>query len=156
MALVAQPTNIQRAPGGTGIEPRRAYLLACWVVVTSAFFWGPLRAVVAYASENDDASHIFIIPILALGVLYLDRADVFRNVSFDGLAGGVLATLGAAIAIFTWRAGAGTNEPLTLYMIALVILWLAGFALFFGRAALHQGRFGLLFLFLSCRCPNFF
>jgi exosortase len=140
-----------------GIEPRRAYLLAGWVVVTSALFWGPLRGVVAYASENDDASHIFIIPILALGILYLDRAGVFRRVSFDVLAGSALAALGAAIAVYTWRAGvgAGANEQLTLYMLALVILWLGGFALFFGRAALFEGRFALLFLFLSVPLPEF-
>lgn len=152
-----QPADVQEAPKGAAIEPRRAYMLAAWAIGTSALFWEPLRAVIAYASENDDASHIFIIPILAAGVLWLDRARVFRRVSFDAVTGGGLTALGAVIAILTWRetASAGTNEQLTLYMLALVILWVAGFALFFGRAALYQGRFGLLFLFLSVPLPEF-
>jgi exosortase len=68
-----------------------------------------------------------------------------------------LAALSAAIAICGWRVGmgSGANEQLTLYLLALVILWLAGFALFFGRAALVQGRFALLFLFLSVPLPEF-
>jgi exosortase len=93
----------------------------------------------------------------AAGVLYLDRERVFRRVSFDAPAGGVLAALGAVIAVLTWRerTGAGTNEQLTLYMLALVILWIAGFALFFGRSALYEGRFALFFLFLTVPIPEF-
>src|SRR6201986_563460 len=104
-----------------------------------ALFWDPLRSVIVYASNNDDASHIFVIPILAIGILYLDREHVFRRVNFDAPACAVLATMGAAIALFTWReqVGAGTTEQLTFYMLALVILWIAGFALFFGRRALY-------------------
>jgi exosortase len=139
------------------LEGRRVYFLAAWVVATAALFWTPLRSVIAYAAENDDASHIFIIPILAIGVLYLDRDQVFRRVSFDAFAGGVLAAMGAAIGVLTWRGqiAAGTNEQLSLYMLALVILWIAGFALFFGRSALSEGKFALLFLFLSVPLPEF-
>ena len=80
MAVVSQPTDIQGSQECGRIEPRRAYMLAAWVIATSALFWQPLRAVIAYASENDDASHIFIIPILAVGISYFDRAQVFRRV----------------------------------------------------------------------------
>jgi exosortase len=38
-------------------------------------------------------------------------------------------------------------------MLALVLLWLAGFVLFFGRGALENGRFPLLFLFLTIPFP---
>src|SRR5580658_5500768 len=95
-------------------EVRRVYFLAGWVAATAALFWAPLRSVIAYAAENDDASHIFIIPILAVGVLYLDRERVFRRVSFDVLSGIVLAAFGAVIGILTWRRqiGEGTNEQL--------------------------------------------
>ena len=131
-------------------------MVAAWVIATSALFWSPLRAVVAYASENDDASHIFIIPILALGILYLDRDRLFRRLSFDISRGAAYAAVGAWIAILTWWKPTGTGtDQLTFYMAALVILWIAGFALFFGRAAQHEGRFGLLFLFLSVPLPEF-
>jgi exosortase len=139
------------------LEGRRVYFLAAWVAASVALFWAPLRSVIAYAAENDDASHIFIIPILAVGVLYLDRERVFRRVSFDVLSGSVLAAFGAVIGVLTWRRqiGEGTNEQLSLYMLALVILWIAGFALFFGRSASYEGKFALLFLFLSVPLPDF-
>ena len=154
---MSQLTDIQSRPVAAGIEGRRAYFLAGWIVATTALFWAPLRSLIAYASENDDASHIFIIPILATGVLYLDRERVFRRVSFDALAGSVLVALGAAIAVLTWRGqiGAGTSEQLTFYMLAIVILWIAGFAFFVGRSALYEGRFALLFLFLAVPLPEF-
>ena len=62
-----------------------------------------------------------------------------------------MTALGAGIGIFAWRSGA---EPLTLCMLALVVLWIAGFAFAFGRSALYQGRFALLLLFLSVPLPE--
>src|SRR3984885_15668273 len=108
----AASAAIEPARVTPALEARRVSYLAAWIAATAALFWVPLRAVIAYAAENDDASHIFIIPILAAGVLYLDRERVFRRVSLDVLAGGVLAALGAAIGILTWmgQIGAGTNE----------------------------------------------
>jgi exosortase len=154
---MSQLTDSQSGRAAAQGEGRRAFLMAGWLAATTALFWAPVRGVLAYASENDDASHIFIIPILAAGVLYLDRERVFRRVSFDELAGSVLVALGAAIAVVTWRGqiGAGTLEQLTLYTLALVILWIAGFALFVGRSALYEGRFALLFLFLTVPLPEF-
>src|ERR1700749_530788 len=122
---MSQLTDSQSGRAAAQGEGRRAFLMAGWLAAATALFWAPLRDVIAYAAENDDASHIFIIPILAAGVLYLDRERVFRRVSFDVVSGGVLAALGAAIGILTWRGqiGAGTNEQLSLYILALVILW---------------------------------
>jgi exosortase len=153
---MSHPNDNRGGLAGAEFEGRRAYFLAAWIVATAALFWVPVRSVIAYASRNDDASHIFIIPILAAGVLYLDHERVFRRVSFDVSAASGLAASGAAIALLAWREqiGAGTNEQLTLYMLALVVLWVAGFALFFGRAALLEGRFALLFLSLTVPLPE--
>jgi exosortase len=157
MGAMSQSIETEATETTPGLEGRRVYFLVAWIVATIGLFWVPVRSVIAYAADNDDASHIFIIPILAAGVLYLERDRVFRRISFDTLAGGVLAAMGAAIAGLTWREqfGAGTNEQLTLYTLALVVLWIAGFALFFGRAALFEGRFALLFLFLTVPLPEF-
>jgi exosortase len=157
MVAMSQTGYSQDVPGAAGSESRSGYYFAVWVLVATGLFWAPLQGVIAYAAENDDASHVFIIPFLAAGVLYLDHADVFRRVAFDVLAGSALAVLGAAIALFAGRRAAesAANEQLTLYMLALVILWLAGFALFFGRTALFAGRFALFFLFLAVPLPEF-
>ena len=157
MGAMSQLSDIQGGSVAAGLDGRRTYFLVAWIVATMALFWEPVRSVIAYATENDDASHIFIIPALAAGVLYLDRERVFRRVSFDALTGGVVCALGAAIAFFAWKeqVGAVANEQLTLSMLSLVVLWSAGFALFFGRAALYEGRFALLFLFLTVPMPEF-
>jgi exosortase len=126
--------------------------VAGWIVLTTALFWIPLRGVVAYASENDDASHILLIPFLTVAILFLERSSVFRGVSYDVLTGTGLTALGVVIALFTWKTGIG---QLTLYALSLVVLWLASFAMFFGRGPLYQGRFALLLLFLSVPIPDF-
>src|ERR1700735_3830525 len=154
---MSQLPDIQSGRVAAQGEGRRAFLLAGWLAATTALFWAPVRGGLAYGSENDGGSHIFSIPILAAGVLYLDRERVVRRVSFDELAGSVLVALGAAIAVVTWRGqiGACTLEQLTLFTLGLVILWIAGFALFVGRSALYEGRFALLFLFLTVPLPEF-
>jgi exosortase len=157
MVAMSQPAYSKDVPRASGSQPRSGYYFAVWLLVATGLFWAPLRAAIGYALANDDASHILVIPFMAAFVLYLDRATVFRRVSFDVFAGGVLAAVGAAIALSSWRGGvpSETNDHLTLHMLALVILWIAGFAFCFGRSALYEGRFALLFLFLSVPLPEF-
>ncbi len=93
MGAMSQAIETAAVASTPGLEGRRVYFLVAWIVATIGFFWAPVRSVIAFAAVNDDASHIFIIPILAAGVLYLERDRVFRWVSFDALAGGVLAAL---------------------------------------------------------------
>ena len=157
MVAMSQPAYSKDISGAGGAESRAGYYFAVWLLVATALFWAPLRAAIGYAAANDDASHILLIPFMAAFVLYMDRATVFRRVSFDVFAGIALAAVGAAIALSAWRRGvpSETNEHLMLYLLALVILWIAGFAFFFGRSALYEGRFALLFLFLSVPLPQF-
>jgi len=44
---------------------------------------------------------------------------------------------------------------LTSNVVAVILLWIAGFAFCFGKAALKSARFPLLFLFLTVPLPNF-
>ena len=64
---------------------------------------------------------------------------------------------GAASALVTFSfASAWTSlNRLSVYIFALVLLWIAGFAFFFGRSALHQARFPLAFLLLAIPIPDF-
>src|SRR4029077_7438308 len=60
---------------------------------------------------------------------------------------------------YAWTTQSGADwtlaSNLTGYALALVLLWISGFALFFGRPALQDARFSLLFLFLAVPLPEF-
>jgi len=99
---MSQLTDIQSRPVAAGIEGRRAYFLAGWIVATTALFWAPLRSLIAYASENDDASHIFLIPFISAAVIYLERRAIFQRISYDLIGAAQDSSL---------RFGAGKSIP---------------------------------------------
>jgi exosortase len=119
-------------------------------------FLRPLGSVIHFAARNDDASHIFLIPFVSAGLIWLERRTVFRRVSNDFVGAAFLGVAGAAVGAVAWLSGSLTvSQSSAAYMLALVLLWVAGFALMFGREAMRAARFSLLFLLLAVPLPDF-
>jgi len=112
--------------------------------------------VVRFSLGNDNASHVVLIPFISAVLVYLERKKIFRGVSFDYPFAGVLFAISAATYILTLRSVASRTSAdlLAGYVLALVFLWISGFVLFFGREASKNGRFSLLFLFLTVPLPD--
>jgi exosortase len=127
-----------------------------WLVLSIALFWKPCVAVVRFSLGNDNASHVVLIPFISAVLVYLERKKIFRGVSFDYPFAGVLFAISAATYILTLRSVASRTSAdlLAGYVLALVFLWISGFVLFFGREASKNGRFSLLFLFLTVPLPD--
>src|SRR6266849_6098794 len=104
----------------------RWLLFACWIVLSSLLFRTPLVALVRMSLSNDDASYLALIPFIC--------------------------------AWLALRFAGGTPSiglQLSGYILSLVLVWVAGFALLFGKNATKAGYFPLLFLFLMIPLPNF-
>jgi exosortase len=135
----------------------RLSVYAAWVLASSVAFAGPLRTVAQFAAENDDASHIFVIPFISAVTIYLQRKVIFARLS-RGFA--VSVTLGVfaillAVMAATRNDSWHVSTTLAAYMLALVSLWIGGFAFCFGSPALSSARFPLLLLLLTVPVPNF-
>jgi|SRR5208282_460147 len=134
----------------------RCILFGSWVAVSVLLFLRPIIGLVQYALHNDSASHVLLIPFLALGVLYHDRQIVFRRVSYDLPLAAFFLIL--SVIFMSWTLHSDTRwsptSYLTRYTLALVLSWIAGFAFFFGRSAVVAGRFSLLFLLLTIPLPE--
>jgi exosortase len=111
---------------------------------------------VRFSLVNDNASHVVLIPFLSTWLIYLEKKQVFRRVSFDYSLSSLLFTISAVTYIWTLRSQASWAQAdiLAGYALALVLLWISGFVLFFGRGTLKNARFPLLFLFLTIPLPN--
>jgi len=138
------------------IGSKRWLLFGLWCTASLALFWRPSSALVKYTFHNDNASHVVLIPFISTGLLYIERKKIFRRVSFDYSLAGLLFTISAVTYIWTIRSAASWTQAdmLAGYALALVLLWISGFVLFFGRGALRNGRFPLLFLFLTIPFPG--
>ena len=114
------------------------------------FFVRPLMVLIRVSLSNDDVSYIVLIPFLSAAVLFIERRKVFFELSVDKTLGGCILILG----VFTAVASRLLGGVLSVYILSLVLLWLAGFALFFGKAASKAAQFSLLFLFLMVPPSN--
>ena len=127
-----------------------------WIFLSSLFFVRPLTALIRVSLSNDDLSYIILVPFLSAAVLFIERRKVFFELSVDKARGGCILVLGvfAAVAFRLVGAGSAIDLQLSGYILSLVLFWLAGFILFFGRAAAKTARFSLVFLFLMVPPPN--
>src|SRR6266568_3872497 len=135
---------------------KRWLLFSFWIMVSSLLFAKPLIALVRLSLNNENASHIILIPFLTAGLLFIERLTVFNNLSFK--AGGAIFLFLAVIIAITVRLAGDIVTPdlrLTGSVLAVILLWTAGFAFSFGMAAVKSAYFSFLFLFLTVPVPNF-
>ena len=119
--------------------------------------WNSTRALGLLALNNDTYSHIPLIPLVTLFLIYMDRRSIFACPSygwrtgtpflFPGIAGLVVARLNLGLA---------PADHLSLLMFAVVLIWIGAFALFFGTVAFRRALFPLLFLFFAVPIPDMF
>jgi exosortase len=136
---------------------RRWLLFSGWIVFSSLLFVRPLIRLVHLSLSNSDASHLILIPFLAACVLYIERRSIFRTLSSHVGLSSLLLFLGFGLSVGTQLAvnSLTSDLELTCYILALLLLWIAGFAFSFGRAAVRAAYFPLLFLLLTVPPPNF-
>jgi exosortase len=152
----------QSSSGVANLSPpdsarRRVLYYLAWVIAIGLLFFRPLRAFFAYSLSNDNASHLVLIPVIGAWILFLERNRIFKVCSSDRAGGGILSAAGAVVGCFALLAGAHWSalNQLSVYILSLILLWIAGFAFFFGRPALKAAQFSLLFLFLTIPIPDF-
>lgn len=135
----------------------RWLLYGFWIVASLVLFLRPLSGVIRFAARNDDASHIFLIPFISAGVIYVERRTIFRRISYDFRGAALLSLAAGAIGTATWllHASWSLSQSFSAYVLAIVLFWIAGFVLFFGRTAARAARFPLLLLLLAVPLPDF-
>jgi len=137
---------------------KRWLLFAAWIGLSCLLYKASLLTFVRLSLSNDDASYLVAIPFISGWVLSVERRKVFENLSHDKVSASILLVLAAIAAFFSFVTGETPSPglPTTFHILSLVLIWVAGFALLFGRAALKEGYFPLLFLLLMVPPPNFF
>jgi exosortase len=127
------------------------------VGLSTVFAWHPVMIVFGrslFAREYEHYSHIVLLPFISAYLLYVNRVTIFEHPRSGLRSGIVLTVLGTAI---LWLgATAVVEEPesrLSLAMLGLVTVWVAGFVLFYGLRALCAAAFPLLLLFFMIPLP---
>jgi exosortase len=134
---------------------KRWLLFTGWVALASTLFGRPLIALFQLSVSTDDLSYLVLIPFISAYVFSVERRKIFQTVSYDAMVGCSLLLAAVCVAVSTSLTGSSSVGPgLSGYILALVILWMAGFSFLFGRAASKAGYFPLLFLLLMVPFPQ--
>lgn len=137
----------------------RWLLFGGWIVLCSLLFLAPLATLIRLSLTEDDMSYLIVIPFLVAGLLFIERHSIFRRVhsDIDITLGSLFVVLALGLLAISrmYRGLSSPDLPLSLNILALLVLYLAGFALFFGRNATRAASFPLLYLFLMVPPPGF-
>ena len=140
-----------------GSLSKRTLLYVGWILASCLLLLRPLEAFVSYSLSNDNASHMVLIPVISAWILFLERNRIFKRLGSDvGMASALLAA-GAALALVAFSIGSRWSalNQLSVHILALILIWMAGFVFLFGSQTLRNARFPFAFLLLTIPIPNF-
>jgi exosortase len=114
-----------------------------------------LRALAALVIEDQTASHIVLIPLVAFALVWQRRDAIFSSVDSALVPGTAIMAAGAAILIagrLSIESGAHTSA-LSLTVGGLLVVWLGGFLAAYGWKTFAAARFPLLLLVFMVPVP---
>jgi exosortase len=123
------------------------------LIVVGTTMWPMVAATIT----DETTSHIPLIPLVSVFLVYTERHRIFSQASTTGWRSGrIFASLGLAgltLAEFNpWHASAQTS--FSIAVLGTVLIWVGAFALFFGEHALRAASFSLEFLVFMIPIPQ--
>lgn len=133
--------------------------LACFVAYCAAVALLHARVLVGlyeYSRQNASASHVILIPLVTLVLVYQRKEEIFSKVGWDWRSAIPFLAAGAALSVagFALRAAARPEDQLAPWVAAVVAYWIAGFLIVFGRSAARIAVFPLFFLIFTVPLPS--
>jgi exosortase len=157
--LATQLSALGGAPAVGAVDTTlkmRLLLFSGWVLFFSLLFAKPLTALLRMSFLSDDVSYLVFIPFIAAWILFADRRKLFLNLSYAPILGAGLFFCAVSVGLLANLVDRGSLDlRLSGFILALVMLWVAGFLLLFGKTASRAACFPLLFLLLMVPLPQF-
>jgi len=141
-----------------GIRPNLwvaiGFVLACLTPVILT--WDAARQFLSLMLKDDTYSHIPLIPLVSGFLIYTNRQNILSSTQrfwFPGLLLAVPGILSLGLSESSIWPFSSANRP-TFLVCGFVLIWMALFAVFFGRSAFRAARFPLLFLLFAIPIPE--
>jgi exosortase len=135
---------------------RPAVLFGIYTVVLLAVNAQVVAALIDLARHNNTASHVVLVPLVTLVLIYQDRSVIFSSHRPALLAGVCVALLGLGVLVAGRLAeAAGVTDALSISVAGLVVAVEGGFLFAFGGQPFRAALFPLAFLFFTVPIPSF-
>jgi exosortase len=135
----------------------RDVLFCILIGVSLLICWRQIATVLQLAWHVDEYTHILLILPVSLSLIYLERSNLRRKVSYAPVAGAVLAGLSIAIGVVATIHAYRFSEDvsLSIAIASLVMFWIACIVGCYGGTIFKSLLFPFLFLFLLVPPPLF-
>jgi exosortase len=134
---------------------QRTLAFSAFIGAVSVLQWQTVVALYHHSQVDNTASHIVLVPLISCGLIVLRKRRIFTKLSTAW--GASLPLLILAMGLLFWPTTLYPNlqpgHSLTIAVMPMVVLWIAGFVLFYGLDAARAARFPLLFLVLVAPFP---
>jgi exosortase len=132
----------------------RGILLAAFCAAVAIANQDVVRALIQLSSNDASSSHVIVIPFVTAALIYQGRHAIFTSIRTDWPAGLGVMLAGIAVAL----AARAPSSPAILHSLSgsvagVVLLWIAGFLVCYGRDAARAALFPLLFLAFTIPIP---
>ncbi len=134
---------------------RNLWFLLFWALSLVPFYL-PLSGLVSLSFHDERYSHVVLIPLISVSLVWLERRIIFLEPRYCLGVGTPLLLLGTVL-YFIGKARSATlglNDSLCLMVFGMVLVWIAGFVLCYGTRAVHAAMFPLSFLVLMIPIPT--
>ena len=138
------------------LKPRNRDLCAALILLLSLIlFQGTLLRLVTLSLDDDAYSYVALIPFISAALIYLEKRNIFINLMYCPFLGGAMLLLGSVVYWFGRSDGLGLSKSgrLSMAVLAIVLIWVGGFILCYGRESFRAARFPLCFLILMIPLP---
>jgi exosortase len=134
---------------------RNLWFLLFWLLSLVPFYL-PLNSLVSLSFHDERYSHVVLIPVISVLLLWLERRRIFLESHYCLVAGTPLLLLGVVVySIGKLRAPAlGLNDSLSVMVFGMVLVWIATFVLCYGMRSFRAALFPLFFLILMIPIPT--
>jgi exosortase len=128
----------------------------CVILMASAILcWKTLGSLILYSLHNEPGSHIILIPFISAFFLFTVRKRIFATVQPSQIFGIIVILLGLGLYWTTARSGRWQeNDFLSVAILPLVFVWIAGFVYSYGPSAARRAAFPLSLLLLMVPLPD--
>src|SRR3990170_1852385 len=135
----------------------RNMLFLLFMGLSILMFYDPMKLLMESSLGNELYSHIILIPLVSIYLIYTGRREIFQEYVASVIPGSILIVAGVVFS-FVGR-GLGTeldqNDFLSVTTFATILCWIGGFILFYGLESSRLALFPLLFLFFMVPVPGF-
>jgi exosortase len=128
-------------------------ILCCLPLVLG---WHLTHALLTLVLMDDTFSHVPLIPVVSLFLIYMERSSIFSESSHNWWLGSIVLAPGVLIFLLArvnlWSLSAANQ--ISLLMLGIVTIWIGAFILFFGTRAFKIASFPLFFLIFAIPIPE--